>query len=125
MLFEYDVFLKARCSLQERESLVALVNQFVELAEKSRREGLLSLEDGIPNLGDLVLSEGVQLIVNGVDPDIIEEILVTALYVSDLKGKELLKRMMICTGVHCLSMGTNPLLVRKMLEAFIGIQTNS
>lgn len=47
----------------------------VELAEKARREGLLALEDDIQTLDDDFARKGLQLVVDGTEPELVREIL--------------------------------------------------
>jgi chemotaxis protein MotA len=47
----------------------------VELAERARREGLLALEESSKTLEDPFLRKGIQLAVDGTDPDELREIL--------------------------------------------------
>ncbi|HET7387495.1 MAG TPA: flagellar motor protein [Nocardioidaceae bacterium] len=52
-----------------------LVGVVVSLADKARREGLLTLEDAVSDLGDDFLSRGVSLAVDGTDPEELREVL--------------------------------------------------
>lgn len=52
-----------------------LIIQFVELSKKARREGLLSLEDEISQIEDSFLKSGMQLVVDGIEPETIKEML--------------------------------------------------
>lgn len=52
-----------------------LIFQFSELARKARREGLLALEDDIYEIEDNLLASGLQMVVDGVEPDVIKEIM--------------------------------------------------
>ena len=52
-----------------------LVPIIVELAGKARREGLLTLEDGVKNVEDEFLQRGVKLAVDGTDPEDLRDIL--------------------------------------------------
>jgi chemotaxis protein MotA len=47
----------------------------VSFAEKARREGLLALEDDLVELDDEFLKKGLQLVVDGTDPEVVEEIM--------------------------------------------------
>lgn len=47
----------------------------VRLAEKARREGLLALEDDIQTLDDEFARKGLQLVVDGTEPELVREIL--------------------------------------------------
>jgi chemotaxis protein MotA len=51
------------------------VTLLVEFAERARREGLLALEDEIEELDDEFCQKGLQLVVDGTDPDLVREIL--------------------------------------------------
>jgi chemotaxis protein MotA len=52
-----------------------LISQLVTFSEKARREGLLALEDDLEELEDDFLRKGIQLVVDGTDPEIIKSIL--------------------------------------------------
>lgn len=63
---------------------LAIISDMVELAEKARREGLLALEDSVANTDDQFLKRGIQLIVDGTDPELVRDILETDLnYIED------------------------------------------
>ncbi|MEO6866555.1 MAG: flagellar motor protein [Gaiellales bacterium] len=49
----------------------------VRFAERARREGLLVLEDDLRNTEDEFVRRGVQLVVDGTDPELVKEILQT------------------------------------------------
>lgn len=52
-----------------------IISQLVTFSEKARREGLLALEDDMEEVEDDFLRKGIQLVVDGTDPDIIKNIL--------------------------------------------------
>ncbi|ABK60868.1 MULTISPECIES: motility protein A [Clostridium] len=52
-----------------------IVSQFGDLSKKARREGLLSLEDDIEKVKDDYLRKGLQMVVDGIEPETIREIL--------------------------------------------------
>ena len=64
-----NVFLSKVWSMQE------LIDRFVEFSRKSRRDGLLALERDLWTLSDNFLTKGLQLAVDGMEPDSIREIL--------------------------------------------------
>jgi len=51
------------------------IRGIVRLAEIARREGLLAMEDETANITDPFLKEGVQLVVDGTDPELVKNIL--------------------------------------------------
>ena len=56
-----------------------LVEQMVELAEVARRDGILALEQSVERLEDPFLVRGIQMAVDGSDPEMIEAIMETEL----------------------------------------------
>ncbi|MCK5672574.1 MAG: motility protein A, partial [Spirochaetales bacterium] len=51
------------------------ISTLVNFSERARREGLLALEDDIEDVGDEFLKNGIQMVVDGTDPEIIKAIL--------------------------------------------------
>ncbi len=56
-----------------------IISRLVTFSEKARREGLLALEDDLEEVEDEFLRKGIQLVVDGTDPEIIKNILYTEL----------------------------------------------
>lgn len=56
-------------------SIAEIINTLVTFAEKARREGLLALEDEAQETGDAFLQKGIQLVVDGTDPELVKDIL--------------------------------------------------
>ncbi|KQB76628.1 flagellar motor protein MotP, partial [Clostridium butyricum] len=56
-------------------SNIDVIQNFVDLSRKARREGLLSLEDAINNLTDDYMKKGLRMVVDGIEPETIREIM--------------------------------------------------
>jgi chemotaxis protein MotA len=54
-----------------------IIDLLVEMAEKARKEGLLALQDDLARIDDPLLARGINLIVDGIDPDVVRETLNT------------------------------------------------
>ncbi len=54
-----------------------IIKQFVEFGSKARREGILALEADVKNVSDEFLKKGLQLSVDGLEPQAIENIMAT------------------------------------------------
>lgn len=61
--------------MKQKLNIDTLIPMLVAFSEKSRREGLLSLEDDLESIEDDFLKTGLQLVVDGTDPDVIKTIL--------------------------------------------------
>lgn len=73
-----------------------VIEIMVGFAEKARREGLLALEDEAAELDNEFLKKGIQLVVDGTDPELVKNIMVTKLSFlesSDLKYQNMYKTM--------------------------------
>jgi chemotaxis protein MotA len=55
--------------------LVGRVNELVGYAEKARRDGLLALDEEVATIADDYTRKGMQLVVDGTDPDLVAAIL--------------------------------------------------
>ncbi len=56
-----------------------IISHLVTFSEKARRDGLLALEDDLDSIEDPFFRKGIQLVVDGTDPEIIKMILYTEL----------------------------------------------
>ena len=74
--------------------LAAKVRELVSLAEKARRDGLLALEADLESIEDDFTRKGLQLVVDGTDPDLVRDILeveVDAMAARHKEGAEVFK----------------------------------
>jgi chemotaxis protein MotA len=62
-----------------KDSPMDLINKLVQFAEIARRDGILALEGVTESLDDEFLIRGIQLAVDGTDPELIEQIMNTEL----------------------------------------------
>jgi chemotaxis protein MotA len=70
MLKWIRIILRKKTYQEER-----IIAQLVAFSEKARREGLLSLEEEMEQIEDEFTKKGLQLVVDGTDPEIIKTIL--------------------------------------------------
>jgi chemotaxis protein MotA len=59
----------------ERPDLRVQVTDLVSYAERARRDGLLALEEDLDGVEDAYTRKGLQLVVDGTDPELVREIL--------------------------------------------------
>jgi chemotaxis protein MotA len=57
-----------------------LIEQVSKIAERARREGLLSLESEAQNIKDPFLKKGIELVVDGIDPEVVGDTLNNEIY---------------------------------------------
>ena len=59
---------------------VEIIKTLVGFAEKARREGLLALEEEAKGVSEPFLQKGIQLAIDGTDPELVREILETEMH---------------------------------------------
>lgn len=62
-----------------------LIDRLVRMAERARREGLLALQDDVEKLENPLLQRGIQLIVDGTDPDVVRITMETQVELSEIR----------------------------------------
>lgn len=60
-----------------------IISQFSSLSQRARKDGLLSLEEEISNIGDDFFKKGMQMVIDGIEPETIKEILELEIYESE------------------------------------------
>jgi chemotaxis protein MotA len=82
----------------EHEDPLEAVQTFVRLADKARREGLLSLEDEAAGLHDDFMKDGIQEVVDGTPPEQISELLEIRIAEMEARHKECFTMFLACGG---------------------------
>jgi chemotaxis protein MotA len=59
----------------QKQDVAEMIRTLVSFSEKARREGLLALEDDIQDVDEDFLKTGIQLVVDGTDPELVRNIL--------------------------------------------------
>jgi chemotaxis protein MotA len=73
------------------EPAAAMIPEVVGLAERARREGLLSLEESLGTIEDPFLVKGVTMAIDGTDPEELRDILEAEVYAKRLEDKQAAK----------------------------------
>lgn len=63
----------------------AVVTQLMNFAEAARREGILALEQGIAEVDDAFMKSGLQMVVDGVEGDVVRDVLETEIESMDAR----------------------------------------
>ncbi|MDP3479334.1 MAG: hypothetical protein Q8R88_06155 [Desulfoprunum sp.] len=120
MLRDLALATKAACSLEDQESLVPLVFQLRDLAEKATKSGLLALENELAHISDPFLNLGIQLIIDRVEAENIGDILDSDIYYNESNGRQLMKKIIIREGLLRIQAGDTPRNVLICTKVFLG-----
>lgn len=63
------------CFFSKSRNVVELITEMVKYAEVARRDGILALENVTGDISDPFLISGIQMAVDGTDPDLIETVM--------------------------------------------------
>jgi len=75
------------------------IDMLVTFSEKARREGLLALEDDVSEVSDTFLKKGIQLVVDGTDPELVRNLLSTDLNNIEQRHMEGINLLIYAAGV--------------------------
>src|SRR5690625_1814009 len=80
---------------KNNQRLPELIDLFIRLSERARREGILSLENELDEVDDTFIKKGVLLAVDGIEPEVINDIMnaeITAMEERHYKGRALIEK---------------------------------
>lgn len=120
MLRDLSLAAKASCSLEDQETLVPLILQLKKLSELASKQGLLALENELPQIKDSFLNLGVQLIIDKVEAENIKDVLDSDIYYNQSNGRELLRKIITREGLLRIQAGDSPRNVLICTKVFLG-----
>ena len=104
---------------QKEQMLADTVTELVNLSQIARKEGLLALEDSFTRLpesdGFDTLKMLMRLIVDGTDPDLIEEMALMKYFASAIKDYSALQHLIMMIGAAAIQAGENPRVLEEEL----------
>ncbi|WP_164217282.1 flagellar motor protein MotP [Virgibacillus sp. YIM 98842] len=77
------------------QRLPELIDLFIRLSERARREGLLALENELEEVDDPFIRKGILLAVDGIEPEVIHDIMnaeITAMEDRHYRGRALIEK---------------------------------
>ena len=93
-----------RLFFYQGQSIEKLIEDMVSFAEIARRDGILSLENALKDIDDPFIVTGIQMAVDGTDPELIEQIMLNEL--ENLEARHAVgKAMFDCMGKYAPAFG--------------------
>ena len=80
---------------KNNQRLPELIDLFIRLSERARREGILSLENELDEVDDTFIKKGILLAVDGIEPEVINDIMnaeITAMEERHYKGRAIVEK---------------------------------
>jgi FliG C-terminal domain len=120
MEYNWQFSQQSNCSDEEKRECLSLVSELIDLSKVARRNGLLSLVPYAEKNSSFLLRKGLQLIVDGVSPQITREVIESYILSGNYSGKQLLERCIILEGVAAIQKGLHPKVAKEFLLSFLG-----
>ena len=120
MIFDWQTAERLQCSREDKAQIMELINLLVQASEKARSDGLLALEDEMDHYEQPLLKLGMQLVVDGTDPNIVDQMLTARILSENKHGKAFLEQIIIFTAVLSIQSGDNPRLMLEKCISYLG-----
>jgi hypothetical protein len=120
MEYDWQFCQKSKCSDREKHQCMKLVADLVNLSIMAKRNGLLSLIQMAEQSSYFLLNKGLQLVVDGVNPQVVRNVMESYIIAGDYNGKNLLERCIILEGVAAIQQGLHPKVTKEFLLSFLG-----
>lgn len=120
MKYDWEFSERIQCDADEKKECMSLVADVVAMANKAKRNGLLSLVQETEETPHFLLRKGLQLVLEGVNPQMVETTLQQYILSGRHRGKELLQRCIIAEGVLAIQNGVNPTIIKELLLSLFG-----
>jgi len=120
MEYDWEFGERIKCSEDEKRQCMALVAQIVSMANKAKRNGLLSLVQDAEEATNFLLRKGLQLVLEGVQPHLVKTTLQYYVLSGRYTGKDMLERCIIMEGILAIQNGINPQIIQELLISLFG-----
>ncbi|MGD2184624.1 MAG: hypothetical protein PVI71_00795, partial [Desulfobacterales bacterium] len=120
MEYDWEFGERIKCSEDEKRQCMSLVAHIVSMANKAKRNGLLCLVQEAEETSNFLLRKGLQLVLEGVQPQLVKTTLEYYILSGSYTGKDLLERCIIMEGVLAIQNGVNPQIIQELLLSLFG-----
>ena len=104
----------------DREACFSAVARMLELSNLARMSGILALEAEAETDPDAFIRTGLELLVDGTDPETVEQVMRNLILSGDHSDTELLRRLVLAEGVVGIQQGENPRILAVRMASMLG-----
>ncbi len=120
IMYDMNIYERLTCSHSDKKEALSILDKILELSDKAKCSGLLSLEQEIDAVQPEIFKKSIQMLIDGIEPESLREILMNYTLCGGYKGKELLIRIVIIEGILAIQQGVQPLILQEKLSSFFG-----
>jgi len=107
-------------SRADRESCVPVIDKMMEYACLAREKGTDALKEKARQESSVFLKNAFVLIVNGVNPELVKDVLSVMISSVGYTGSALLERMIMSEGALSIQAGDDPRIIKIKLACLLG-----
>jgi hypothetical protein len=115
-----EIYIKARCSEEEKKDLLKIVVLMTGIAAKCNRDGLISIGEALDAADIQFLKIAIKMIVKGYEFSIIKDVLENIIRAENGDGKCILEKVLITKAIKLIIQGYHGNLVKVTLLTILG-----
>jgi flagellar motor component MotA len=104
----------------EKDASKSVIETMFILANISRQDGVVSLANQSLVKLNTFLKMSFRMLIDGLDPSVVKDVLKAVIISGGYTGSELLKRLLMAEGVLSIQMGESPEIIKLKLCAMLG-----
>jgi flagellar motor component MotA len=116
----FEIRALVKCSKEERISCISIILEIMRIAAVVKKNGIEVLEEEAANVGNFYLKRGLLHVVDGTDPELLDEILHLSNIYSLKTGIGLLQDIIRLEGILAIQSGYGPRMIEERLISFLG-----
>ncbi|WP_127533206.1 helix-turn-helix domain-containing protein [Paenibacillus kobensis] len=120
IIYDMRIYENLTCSHDEKREALRTLEKVLELSDKAQQSGLLSLEPEMERVYPEFFKKSIQLLIDGIEPKSLREILQNYVLCGGYRGKELLIRILIMEAMLSIQEGVHTVVLREKLSSFFG-----
>lgn len=107
-------------SKEDKERSLDTVHRMIALTNLTRTYGIEALAEEMEQEGNSFLRISVNLLLDGVDPVSVRQILQNLVWAGQYRGHDLLNRLLIAEGILSIQYGESPRMLAMKLSSMLG-----
>jgi hypothetical protein len=116
----YDILKRANCTDEEKTELLNTISLMANIADKSNKEGLLSLEDVADVTDNKFLKIAIIIIIDVSDKAFVRDVLENIINAEECNGRILLEKILILEAAMLISQYSSGETVKTILLSLLG-----
>lgn len=120
-MYDKMIFEEIKCyTVEEKIKLLDSIDMILNYSQKVKCFGIFSLEKELTGIDNKFLKKGLQMMIDGLEPEIIKQILWNYIWCNSQKPAKKMERVIFLEGILAIQEGTEENIIREKLLSFLG-----